>query len=266
MCPMPLPPGFKPLTDTIGPAPSPSNRNLPQPKPVNPKAVVKDTRMPLEETQFIFDTTLLPQHREDPNVIRFISHYLVCRDVPQAAREAGLTTRDGRVLKARRDIHECIVKVTDAAVLKHGYDAGEVVARVKEIGMFDPLEMQRPDGSFKNKMSEIAPEMRRAIKSMKVKNTYSKDPNGMDVIDGEIIEIQFWDKLKAIELLGREKDIFKETKKVEHGLSKNMSQVLLDSRRRAEEASASMRDVGEQVQLESKTVGEILDVGTDEDL
>ncbi len=60
---------------------------------------------------------------------------------------------------------------------------------------------------------------------------------------GEIISYEFYDKMKATELLGREKELFKETKKVEHDVTRNMASVLLESKRRGDEAHAQVIDV-----------------------
>lgn len=192
---------------------------------------------------FILDTTLHLQHREDPNVINFIKAYIECRDVNQAGRMAGLKPNQAQALKRRADIHEAIVKITDAAVLKHGYDASEVVERVKEIVGVDPGDLQKADGTFVTNLKELTPETRRAIKKFKAKNFYEQDPNGMKVLAGQLIEVEFWDKMKGIELLGREKEIFKETKKIEHDITKNMADVLLASKRLGEQAVLEMREV-----------------------
>ena len=183
----------------------------------------------LNETSLILNATLKPEHRDDPLVIAWIAAYMNCRDVRQAAMEVGIDPRSGKNLRARPDIHLAITKLTDKSVIKYGFDATEVVERVKEISNVDPIEMERPDGSYKNKMSEIAPETRRAIKKMKVKNTYLKDPNGIPYIEGQIIEYEFHDKMKAHEMLGQEKDVFKPKSVVEHDVSSRMADVLLES-------------------------------------
>lgn len=183
----------------------------------------------LNETSLILNATLKPEHRDDPLVIAWIAAYMNCRDVRQAAMEVGIDPRSGKNLRARPDIHLAITKLTDKSVIKYGFDATEVVERVKEISNVDPIEMERPDGSYKNKMSEIAPETRRAIKKLKVKNTYLKDPNGIPYIEGQIIEYEFHDKMKAHEMLGQEKDVFKPKSVVEHDVSSRMADVLLES-------------------------------------
>lgn len=199
-----------------------------------------DNKLTKADTSFILRTTLIPQHREDPNVLAFIREYLLCRSTAQAAKACGLTTRDGENLRRRPDIHEAITQITEQAVLKHGYDAGEIIERVKEIVNIDPAEFENADGTFKESLNDIPPEARRAIKKFKAKNLYGQDPNGMKVVVGKLIEVEFWDKLKSVELLGREKNLFKETKVHEHNITANMSNTLLESKKRAE----AVREVG----------------------
>lgn len=214
---IPLPPGIKkPETD---PAPS---------------TVTGD------EISFILQSELLAEHREDPNVIRWISNYLVCRDAKQAAIDAGLPAKAGPNLKNRPDIYRAILAITAKANIKYGYDAAEIVERTKEIAFLDPIEFENEDGTFKEHLKDIAPEARRAIKKFKAKNIYEKDPNGMDVVIGKLIEVEFYDKQSATKTLGQEKDIFKEKKVVEHDVSSSMKNILLASTRRAEEHAQKM--------------------------
>lgn len=204
----------------------------------------KPALMPRDETSFILRKCLRPEHATDPNVMRFIANYLDCREISQAARAAGLKPSDGRNLLKRPDIHEAIRQITERAVFKDGFDAGEVIERVKEIMRTDPADLQNDDGSFKESLKDVPPELRRGIKKFKAKNIWGVDPNGMKVITGSLIEVEFWDKMKAVELLGREKEIFKEKHTVTHEIAKNMSDTLLESRERALEM-AKMREVGE---------------------
>lgn len=217
---MPLPPGTPPITLSV------------------------------DETTLILRQTLRPVHADDPNVLMFIERYLSCRDPRQAAVEAGLTPHSGVNLRARPDIFEAIRQLTEKAVMKYGYDATEVVEKVKEIAFIDPAEFERPDGSYVESLRELRPEVRRAVKKFKCKNIYDKDPNGMNVVTGKLIEVELHDKMKAVELLGREKEIFKETKKIEHDVTKNMADVLLASRERGEQAALTMRDVTQPIKPE----------------
>jgi len=203
----------------------------------------RDFSLEEDETEKIIRKTLKPLHATDPNILRFIDNYLHCRDAKQAARLSGLVARDGTNLINRKDIHDCIQKITAKGVRKFGFDAEEIVERVKEVAFVDPALVQNEDGSFISKLRDMEPDVRRAIKRMKVKNLWDEDPNGMKVITGEIIEIEFWDKMKAVEMLGREKGTFKQTTVVEHGVSKNMRKLLLDTTKRADARLIEMKDV-----------------------
>lgn len=215
--------------------PLPNNRTalpVPPPEPPEVKPIGSLTE---DEVGFIFDQYLLPSQRQDPKVIKFISNYVRSRNAAQSAVEAGFNSSQGYTLRQRPEIHRVIEAITEKALMKYGYDATEVIERVKEIAAIDPIEFENPDGSFKTHLSQIAPESRRAIKRFKCKNIFGKDPNGMAIVIGQMIEVEMWDKMKAVELLGREKNIFKETKKIEHDVTANMAQVLLDSSKRADQ-------------------------------
>lgn len=214
-------------------------------KPLVPTVSERQPRMHRDETSLILRRCLRPQHHTDPNVMKFIAEYLLCRSVKQASVFAGLTSRDGAQLIRRPDICEAIRQVTEKAAFKVGFDPTEIIQRTKEVMDVDVADFQRADGTFIESLHEIAPEVRRAVKSFKAKNEYGIDPNGMRVVTGRLISVELWDKLKATELLGRESNLFKETKKVEHNLSANMSSVLLESKARAEERVAEFREVGE---------------------
>jgi len=238
----PPPPGWKPPTNRTHLSTEPE---VPLPTPpvlVTPTIVTQSGKLSPNETEFILDNSLLPEHRDDPNVLRFIANYLRCRNATQAAREAGLNVVSGRNLRNRPDIYLAITKLSDKSVSKYGYDAAEMIEKVKEVADVDPADLERPDGTFIKHMSELRPELRRAIKKMKVKNFYETDANGIKVMAGEIIEVEFYDKLTAIEMLGGEKDIFKKTTIVEHGITAQMSDILLESKQRANTALKALNE------------------------
>jgi len=167
-------------------------------------------------------------------MVAWISAYVRCRNVAQASIEVGIDPRSGKNLRNRPDIHLAIERLTEKSVMKYGFDATEIMERVKEISGLDPVELENPDGTFKKHFKDIAPEVRRAIKKLKVKNYYETDPNGFKVLMGEIIEYEFYDKMEAHKLLGQEKNIFKPTQKVEHDIGTNMRDVLLEGAKRGE--------------------------------
>lgn len=59
------------------------------------------------------------------------------------------------------------------------------------------------------------------------------------IIVGEIIEYEFYDKLKAVDLAGKEKEMFKNTTRVEHTITKDMASILLAAAQRGTQASVT---------------------------
>lgn len=172
---------------------------------------------------------LKEEHAHDPKIAEFIIKYLACRNAPQAAQECGLSRADGRFLFQQTDIYTVIQKLTEDAVVKHGYDAAEIVERTKEIAFFDPIDLVDETGKYHEDLNDVPPEARRAIKKLVCKNIFEDDVNGVPQYKGKVISYEFWDKTKTLELLAREKDTFKKTTVVEHDVSKNARSFLLAS-------------------------------------
>jgi len=221
-----------------------------------PNDTKKDGQLDVDEVAQIMDRTLKPKHRNDPIVIGFIESFVRCKNASQAARENGLHSHKGPYLRNKTDIANCIQRLIDRSVVKYGFDATETVERVKEIVDIDPIEFENPDGTFKTSLAEIRPEARRAIKKFKAKNLFSvvEDRNGIkqQIITGQLIEVELYDKMKGVELLGREKDLFKQTTKVEHAPTKEMANILLESKKLALEASKNIE--------QSEQTPEVIDV------
>jgi len=55
-------------------------------------------------------------------------------------------------------------------------------------------------------------------------------------------EDEFYYKLKAIDLGGREKELFKTTTRVEHTVTKDMANILLAAAQRGSKASINFKD------------------------
>lgn len=172
---------------------------------------------------------LRPEYLVDPTISEFITKYIETRSVGQSSKACGITLADGNFLFNQKDVYECIERLTKQQVIEFGFDAAEVVERTKEIAFFDPVALVNEDGTYIKNLRDIPDEARRALKSLKVKNIYEEDMNGVPQYKGEIIEYSFWDKTKTLELMGREKGVFKKTTVVEHDVSKNAKSYLLAS-------------------------------------
>lgn len=199
--------------------------------PLPPGFETKDTRLTDDEMEFFFKSYLTPNQYADKRYIAFICSYLEHRNASQAARASGLASS----ARQRPEVHACIEAITNKAVMKYGYDAAEMIERMKEIALFDPIDVVNPDGTIKENMNDIPPTARRAIKKFKAKNLYESDPNGFPRLIGRLMEIEFWDKPSAIRDLGSEKNVLRKTTVVQHDVTQNMKSVLLESGSRADE-------------------------------
>lgn len=206
----------------------------------------RDGRLTDNESSFILDSTLKPKHRQDPTVLAFIDSFIKCKHIGEASEMSGISPKLGYMIRHRLDVANAIQKLIDKSAIKYGFDASEIMERAKEIVDFDPISVQNADGTFKNNFHDIEPAARRNIKKLKVKNLFEtvEDINGMkkNIIIGEIIEYEFYDKLKAVDMAGKEKEMFKNTTRVEHSVTKDMASILLASAQRGAQASLGFAD------------------------
>lgn len=226
---------------------------IPKPDTLGNVVEVKDGSLTDNEYDFILETTLKSKHREDPLVLMFIESFVRCKNIQQASAEAGIARSLGAQYRYRKDIALAIQKLIDKSIIKYGFDASELIERTKEMVDFDPIMLQNPDGTFKSNLYDVSPEARRSLKKLKVKNVWGEDLNGHKIITGEVIEYEFYDKQKAIEMVGREKDLFKTTTKVEHTISNDMASILLESAKRGAQASLVHRA---PIEVEGRVINE----------
>lgn len=208
------------------------------------------------EAAFILETTLSPKRRNDEIVLAFVESFVRCKNIKQASSECGIHHEVGYRIRHYKDVATAIDRIIAKSAVKYGFDASEIVERTKEMVDFDPIAVQNSDGTFISNLHAIAPEARRNIKKLKVKNLWGEheDINGMKtkIVIGEVIEYEFYDKLKAIDLVGKEKELFKTVNKVEHTVSKDMASILLASVKRAD-------DVKQTIQVKPRDVEVVID-------
>lgn len=202
------------------------------------------------EGSFILDSTLRKKHRNDATILAFIDEFIRTKSIADAADAVGIKKSEGYRIRHLSDVSNAITKLIDKSAIKHGFDASEMMERAKEIAEFDPIALQNPDGTWKNNLYDIEPSARRNLKKLKVKNIWSEstDMNGIKkpIIIGEVIEYEFYDKTKMIDLAGKEKGLFKTTVKHEHDVTDNMAEVLLASAKRGEDKALAYKTVETQ--------------------
>ncbi len=109
-----------------------------------------------------------------------------------------------------------------ALARRNDWLAETTIMELRRHATSDIRELFSADGSLKPP-SEWSLNAARAVASVKVKELF--DNNGMQI--GEMKEIKFWDKTKALELIGKNQKLF--TDKTEHSLSKSLEELVSGS-------------------------------------
>lgn len=180
----------------------------------------------------ILMNTLSLEHAMDPQVLKFLNNYIENWNTSDSSRIANLKTEQGKRILRKPDVQAAITKINETFGRRANYDAREILERVNEVAQFDPLDCFNPDGTVKE-IKEMSGPARRAIKKLVVREVYEKDMNEVDVMVGYVKTIEFWDKMKGLELLGKDEGRFMDQSKVTHEIGGNLAAVLLSSERRA---------------------------------
>ena len=183
----------------------------------------------------ILNDTLTPTNAIDPTIWKFILAYLETRHVGDAAKSVKLTAAQGKRILAMADVQLAVREIAESQARVNAFDLSEILERANEIAQVDLTDLFTPDGAIKP-IDQIPSAALRAVKKMTVEEVYDRDDNGIpsDKATGRIIKIDFWDRLKAVELLGKHEGGFKDTLVHEHTVSKSLADVVLaEAERRA---------------------------------
>jgi hypothetical protein len=174
----------------------------------------------------IIQQQLLPEHALDPIIVKFIYGYLDTRDVGDASKIARITKISGNKLMMKTDIQNALREINKTLARAHNFNAAEILERANEIAQFNPSDIFNDDGTIKAH-KDIPSYLMRTVKKMKVEEVWTPDSNGIKIQTGRIISIEFWDKLKAVELLGKFEGVFKDTTRHEIGVDASLANMLL---------------------------------------
>lgn len=157
----------------------------------------------------------------NPKQQAFVREYLVSLNATQAAVAAGYSVatakQQGSRLLTHVDVKAALSAGTARVVAKLEVKAENVLSELLTFAHADPLNAFCADGTLK-KLEDMAPEMRKAIKSLKFTELW-EGASGEKFVAGRIVDIQFWDKPKGLELLGKHLKLFTEKIEVEGKLT-----------------------------------------------
>lgn len=172
---------------------------------------------------------------------KFALEYRVDHNATEAALRAGYSSRgastQGARLLANAEIRK-LIDAADAKVLEKVEAKGDrVLAELGHIGFQDPIGIFNTDGTLKH-LETMAPEVRRTIKSLEFEElwegNHANDKDGESAgrfVAGRIVKITFWDKVKGLELLGKNQKLW--TEKIEVTADESLASLLAQARRPA---------------------------------
>lgn len=153
-----------------------------------------------------------------PKQSAFCAEYLIDLNATQAAIRAGYSARTARSVGAENltkpDIQAEVSRLIGERSKRVEVSADTVIAELLRLAMTDIGQAFNEDGSLKaiHKMPE---DIRRAIAGVDVFEEFEGRGEDRDQI-GWTKKIRFWDKNKALEMLGRHLKMF--TDKLEHAI------------------------------------------------
>lgn len=142
---------------------------------------------------------------------RFVQEYLVDLNQTQAAIRAGFSPKSAReqgsVLMSNPNVRARVQELMAERSRRTGVNQDRVVRELARIAFVNALDVVDPDkGELKPGVSD---EDAAAISALRVKRIPT------DVGDGVEREIRFWDKNKALELLGKHLGMFTDRMAIE---------------------------------------------------
>lgn len=153
----------------------------------------------------------------------FAREYLKDLNATEAAIRAGYApstaNSHAHTYLADPEVQALIATLAAERNKKLQIDAQQVLRDILEIAFADPAAAYDEDGSFKRDIHQIPAPLRKTISSIKTTQ------------NGVITEVKFWDKLKALEMLGRHLSLFTDVIKIEG--ADEIKERLLRARKRA---------------------------------
>ena len=193
--------------------------------------MTEDKNTPLTINQII-NIMLDPEHRIDPKIIKFIHSYIECRHIKEAEKVAGLSSGQGKRILNKSDVQATMLKINETLGKEASFDSRELLERANEVAQFDIIDVFMDDGRVKD-VKDMPAAARRVVKKLVVREVWEKDINGVDVFSGYIKTIEFWDKIRSLEMIGKYDGVFREKVEHSHDVTGNLAALLLQSEKRA---------------------------------
>lgn len=165
-----------------------------------------------------------------PKQLRFVDEYLVDLNATQAAIRAGYSAdsaaSQGWDLLQKPEIREAIEVAALERAKRVQVSGDDILRRLKEIAFVDLRHAYDENGRLKG-VQDLPSDVARALAGIKVYDEFEGSGDERVKV-GEVRELKFNDRLRALELLGKNIAIF--TDKVEHNLGPTLAELLAKAR------------------------------------
>lgn len=145
-----------------------------------------------------------------PKQLAFIREYTIDLNATQAAIRAGYSEKTARQAGAENlskpDIQAELTKLMEARAQRVEIDADTVLRELLRLARVDLCEAFNDDGSLKP-VRDMPEDVRRAISGVDVFEEFQGRGEDREMI-GYTKKLRFWDKTKALEMLGRHLKLF----------------------------------------------------------
>jgi len=149
----------------------------------------------------------MPEARMTPKQQRFVEEYLVDLNGTAAARRAGYSTRAANEqaarLLAKTSVQEAVRVAREELSKRTAMTQDWVLGELRKIAAADPRRLYRPDGTLKT-LPELDDDTAAAVSAV----DFSVEARSGQL---QIRKLRRWDKIRALELIGRHLGMFEHT-------------------------------------------------------
>ena len=184
----------------------------------------------------------------------FSDRYVIHFNATRAAIEAGYSSNSARSIGCENLTKPYILNYIDNMLLSVGITKHFVLKRLFDIANSDLKMLFHEDGTLKH-LHELTGDESRTISSFKV--SQRKIFKGKEVIgELEIIEVKFWDKIRALENLGKYFKLFSDKVESKSNIEAKLEAILSEADEIAERYFVEARKAKEKEAEEKKYISD----------
>ncbi len=167
-----------------------------------------------------------------PKQQRFVDEYIVDLNATKAAIRAGYSKASAHTqgwdFLQKPEIRSAIEAAAAKRAERVEVKADDLLRRLKEIAFVDVRHAYDDAGNLLN-VQQLPDDIGRSLAGIKVFDEFGVDAEGNKLKIGEVRELKFTDRIRALELLGKHLKIF--TDRVEHDVSESLAELLASARK-----------------------------------